>query len=310
MSAEVFASGVGLGDTREKDGRQYDGMTFAELLRMVKSPPSRSKHASRWAIFSTYREPDARVFKVQATKGRFVALAGDVDHGNPSMAFLKEALLAVFGDVSMVIYSTASASHHQRKWRYVVPLSEPLAGDRYTLTQQYVFELMDREGITCDAKLRAAGQLINLPNANGFFYQHDIHRPGVRFDAATLQVPEPVAKPIRPANPNRGRGNSPIDVFNRTYTCEHLMECYGFKRRGQDWRSPLQQGNTYATMVTDENRWVSLSSSDAAVGRCDGTVTYGDAFDLYRYYEHNGDMGAAVEGARKLVGLDDREVQQ
>ncbi len=64
-----------------------------------------------------------------------------------------------------------------------------------------------------------------------------------------------------------------------------------------NWQSPLQKGKSFATKVYDD-KWYSLSSSDAGVGQAARSGgTFGDAFDLYVHYENAGDTKAAL---RKL----------
>ncbi len=91
--------------------------------------------------------------------------------------------------------------------------------------------------------------------------------------------------------------SSVIDEFNRNNSIASLLAKYNYKRdpaSADDWRSPKQDSQTYATRVMGD-AWVSLSGSDAASGlgvQCD-TGCFGDAFDLFVHYEHGGNFSAA-----------------
>ena len=81
-------------------------------------------------------------------------------------------------------------------------------------------------------------------------------------------------------------------------------------RNGDDWRSPQQAGDTYATRVID-GKWISLSASDAASGlgsKCKSGC-FGDAYALYVHYKHGGDhkeayrtLGREQRGANVVQG--------
>ena len=94
---------------------------------------------------------------------------------------------------------------------------------------------------------------------------------------------------------------NPVDVFNDNHTIEDLLLRYGYERQGGSahFKSRYQSSTSFATQnfVT---HWVSLSGSDAAagIGRSksmgDNSYCFGDGFDLFVHYEHNGDFTAAV----------------
>jgi len=94
---------------------------------------------------------------------------------------------------------------------------------------------------------------------------------------------------------------SPVDAFNADHTIEDLLVRYQYERRGssQHYRSRYQTSASFATQ-NFLSHWVSLSGSDAAVGvgkpksLGEGSYCWGDAFDLYCHYEHDGDFDKAV----------------
>lgn len=103
-------------------------------------------------------------------------------------------------------------------------------------------------------------------------------------------------------------GSDVIQQFNAMNTVEALMIENGYEEspRGRDdWRSPYQTSDSYATRVftspDGEQSWVSLSDSDAQAGLGAASPKghrYGDAFDLHVHFDHDGNFTAALRGAR------------
>jgi hypothetical protein len=98
-------------------------------------------------------------------------------------------------------------------------------------------------------------------------------------------------------------GSGPIENYNAAHRIEDLLLKYGYEAasNGHSWQSPLQQSGSFATRVfyNDDGteHWVSQSQSDAEAGLGGQSATgarFGDAFDLYVFYEHNGDRSAAL----------------
>lgn len=88
-----------------------------------------------------------------------------------------------------------------------------------------------------------------------------------------------------------------ITDFNRDNAIATLLQGYGYEqssRNGDDWQSKYQTGETFATRVIGD-KWVSLSQSDAdaGIGAKHDLGCYGDAYDLFVHYEHQGDHKAA-----------------
>ena len=91
---------------------------------------------------------------------------------------------------------------------------------------------------------------------------------------------------------SRGNDESLIDAFNRDNSLADLFSHYGYKQSpvsSIDWRSPFQQGDTYATRIV-EGKWISLSTSDvdAGLGEACAAGCFGDAYDLFVHFEHAG----------------------
>lgn len=300
-----LVSGIGAWDTRLRSGEDYETASLAELYLTAFNPPSVPKEKGRWIIPSTYHAHDARDHSVQRDRGSFCLLAGDIDQGNHPLEVICDALTELFGDSDRIVYSTRSATEANKKWRYLIPLKYPIAGVNYPDVQALVGNRLRGLDIECDSALNRTGQLVFLPNRNDDFYQFDLQWYGILFDASNyVHIAEfdreDRARDVRSAEAAEigGYENVPegdvIKAFNRRFPAQMLMKQYGYKQRGLDFRSPLQQGSTYATRVMENGRWVSLSTSDKEIGYWNGEVTCGDSFDLFRYFDANNDWAAAL----------------
>jgi hypothetical protein len=258
-------------------------------------------------------------------------LALDIDRGNPSLDDVLAAVEAVCGPVSLLAYSSSGATPENRKWRVLLPLAGVLTGAEYEAAQTALFDLLHAHGIHPDGALARCGQPIYLPNVplakrnpdiTPIFYQHRVIRAStLRLDAASAIRQEIdrraeqhrlAADQAERARADRERQRaerrqkfpdqvSPVDAFNADHTIEDLLMRYQYERRGssQHYRSRYQTSPSFAT----ENflsHWVSLSGSDAAAGvgkpksLGENAYCWGDAFDLYCHYEHDGDFDKAV----------------
>lgn len=315
----------------DKPGETYPGISWNEIVKLVQAPQAKEKIDADFFIPSTYRAHDGRAHEAQRERGAYRALAIDIDRGNPSLEDVQEAVQAVCGDVSMLIYSSSGASLENRKWRAIIPLAGVISGAEYEIVQTAFFDLLHANGIHPDGALARCGQPIYLPNVplakrgpdlQPLFYQHLILRgKPLRLDADSPIIQEVnrraeqhrlAAEQAERARAERERQRaerrqkfpdevSPVDAFNADHAIEDLLARYQYERRGssQNYRSRYQTSPSYAT----ENfgtHWVSLSGSDAAAGigrpKSLGEHSYcwGDAFDLFVHYEHDGDFDKAV----------------
>ena len=315
----------------DKPGEQYPGISWTDIVKLVRNPQAKEKRDADFFIPSTYRAHDGRAHEAQRERGAYRALALDIDRGNPSIDDVQEAVRAVCGDVGVLIYSSSGASPENRKWRAVVPLAGVLTGAEYEDVQASFFDLLHAHGVHPDGALARCGQPIYLPNVpldkrnpdlTPIFYEHRVLRgKPLRLDDGSpiMQELERRAEQRRlaaeqaeksRAERERQRAErrlkfpddiSPVDAFNEAHSIEDLMLRYQYTRQGSSahFRSRYQTSPSFAT----ENfgtHWVSLSGSDAAAGlgrpKSIGEHSYcwGDAFDLLVHYEHQGDFDAAV----------------
>jgi RecA-family ATPase len=315
----------------DKPGQVYPGISWGDIARMVSTPQAKEKIDADFFIPSTYREHDGRSHEAQRERGAFRMLALDIDKGNPSLDDVLAAVEAACGPVSLLAYSSSGATPENRKWRVLLPLAGVLSGADYELAQTALFDLLHANGIHPDGALARCGQPIYLPNVplakrnpdlTPIFYQHRIVRAGtLRLDADSairqeidrrLEQYRLAAEQADRARADRERQRaerrqkfpdqvSPVDAFNADHTIEDLFARYQYERRGssQHYRSRYQTSPSFATQ-NFLSHWVSLSGSDAAagVGRPkslgESSYCWGDAWDLYVHFEHQGDFDKAV----------------
>jgi hypothetical protein len=325
-----------------KAGTPYQTITWGGIRRLMDSPTAVEKDNAPFVILSTYTEHDGRTHDVQRERGVYGGLAVDIDKGDPSIDEVINAVQAVVGDVCLEVYSSSSASADNRKWRVLVPLATPLAGSEYQETQDAFFSLLGKHGLQCDTTLARTGQPIYLPNVpegrrddhgRPLFYEcRHVDGPalklgpksaivdaveGVREQRAKLKAEAAEAAAERAAKRARyaaaGDDTSPIEHFNENHDIGSLVLRYGFERQEGRERNHYRHtglGNSDSYSMEDMgNHWVCLS--DWAKGcKLGGTsrsgFQFGDAFDLFAYFEHGNDHKAAV----RAYGLELRQRSQ
>jgi RecA-family ATPase len=315
----------------DKPGQTYPGISWADIARMVATPQAKEKIDADFFIPSTYREHDGRSHEAQRERGAYRMLAIDIDRGNPSLDDVLAAVEAVCGPVSLLAYSSSSATPENRKWRVLLPMAGVLSGADYELAQTALFDLLHANGIHPDGALARCGQPIYLPNVplakrnpdlTPIFYQHRVIRGGtLRLDADSairqeidrrLEQHRLAAEQAERSRADRERQRaerrqkfpdqvSPVDAFNADHSIGDLLARYQYERRGSSphYRSRYQTSPSFATQDFSTH-WVSLSGSDAAAGvgkpksLGENSYCWGDAFDLFVHYEHDGDFDKAV----------------
>ena len=308
---------AGARDTRiNQTGSEYDGITIGKIAKLVSEPQATEKADALFFIPSTYREHDGRNHATQREHGEYWMLAIDVDEGDPSLTEVKSAVERVTGNASALIYSSSGATEDNRKWRALIPLSEPISGEDYVDAQLALFDLMQQEGITCDAALSRTGQPIYLPNVpparRDNFGQPEFYH-GLRNRGEGLLIPteskiwanlefrrknEAIAaeraaaeRQLRAQQREEKRKDfddvDPVAEFNRNHTIADMMLRHGYEKLGRSdsYRSPMQTSGSHATKDFGTH-WVSLSGSDraAGIGQTSAEFCWGDAFDLYCYF--------------------------
>ena len=335
-------------DTRKGTRRAFKTITLGEVFAAADNPTALDKRSAKAIIPSSYASADARTHAVQRERGSFPMLAADIDRGNIALAHIEAAVDTIFGaERASLIYSTASATCSSRKWRVIIPLTEPLPFQIWQPAQQAFFDLLRTHQILPDVTLERAGQLIYLPNVppklrsedgEPIFYECsvaegssvDLSSPNLARAIERLAEAAKVAeakrladrtamqrkKSLRPAADDL----SPIERFNADNPLEDILIKFGYEQKHAqscDWRSPLQTSGSFATRVylePDGGSWISLSGSDAEAGLGAPTASgqrFGDAFDVFVHFKHNGDRAAALASISGVatIGATQKQVE-
>lgn len=317
-------------DTHRFTGEDYSTSTLAEIFSF--KPTKRPKEGSPAFIPSEHNDYDARVHARQKEVGSYVALVGDIDKGNHDLEWVKGIVEKISCGSAWFIHSSSNSRPGNMRWRIIFPLAKPAAFAEWNDAQHAFFAIMENYGAVMDKALARAGQPVYLPNipkekdgeplrdkdGNPLYYQSEIcdeGRPGLDIHSGNMakaiagihqrraqkeieDQKKRVENLKRKANTPVGDGSDIIKEFNAANTVQSLLISYGYTqspRNKDDWRSPYQQSDTYATRIMDGDRWVSLSESDAVAGigiACDSGCC-GDAYDLYAHYTHKNDHKAA-----------------
>jgi hypothetical protein len=304
-------------------GKDYQTITGRDIAALVESPSSEDKQRAPWFIGSSYVDHDARSHEAQKENGTFHVLPVDIDKGAVPLSKVESATKSIVGEqTSFIIYSSSSATKENPKWRVLFFVGgDGLPGAEYHDTQNALFDLYKRHDIECDRALTRTGQLIFLPNVpadrrepNGEpkFYDYILRRgstlklddknPIIARRQHTRQI---VAKAAQEATQRRSRAvsvpqddDSPVDHYCAANALSDVLAGYGYQQQGSSphWKSPNSTTGSYAVRVYEDRAWVSLSGSDqaAGIGSQKEHCCFGDAFDLYVHYEHQGDYKAAV----------------
>jgi hypothetical protein len=328
------------GETRKGTQRGYNTITLGEIFAGVDKPTALEKSSAKAIIPSSYASTDARTHAVQREKGLFPMLAADIDKGDVAHEHIKAVVDAIFGvETASVIYSTSSATNENNKWRILAPLADPVPYDIWTQAQQAFFDILRSHDIVPDKTLERSGQLIYLPNVPPKNRREDGEPIHYKFSFAKGSPvdlsSQPLAGTIRrlaeaaeAAEANRAADRaarllkkalrpamgvlSPIERFNAENPLEDVLAKHGYEQKyagSCDWRSPFQTSASFATRVhleTDGASWSSLSGSDAEAGLgapADSGGRFGDAFDVFVHFEHNGDRAAALASISELVTI-------
>jgi len=307
------ATGFGGNDTHAlflNDGRQnphenagfpYRTITIDQLYGMLADPPSVPKEAAQWIIPSAYHEADARSHAAQRERGSFHWLAADIDQGSPALGEVIETAAAVLGAGAFVVYSSRSATADNLKWRVLIPLAAPIAGELYTDYADAIFDAFEHFGLILDRSLARTGQLVFLPNRGEHYEWHA--QGEYLFDALTHPQLSSRAMEYNGVRKQIQQGESDrtgpfISQFTGSNSIESLLRKHGFIQKGNSdhWRSPYSESGGFPFQNRGDH-WISLSHSDGAAGLGKGTANgsrYGDAFDLFVHFEVGGDVAAAI----------------
>jgi len=114
-------------------------------------------------------------------------------------------------------------------------------------------------------------------------------------------TPKPAKTHARPANDSTSP--SVIDAYERAHSIEAALTQYGYKQQGKRWLSPHSGTGLAGVILFDGKAWIHHASDPLCSDESGQLV---GAFDLFRYYEHGGDITKAVKAAAAELGMDRR----
>ncbi len=274
-------------ETRIDTGEAYQTAFLGSLFTM--RPADRPKDAAPSFLPSLYAEHDARSYKAQRERGRFVALTADIDIGDHVRAEIKHAARNFAGDAAWLVYSSSSSRPGHRKWRIIIILVRPLQFPDWHAAQTVFHDELARAGIEPDRSLARAGQPVFAPNVPHLHIAKDGTRTALRdgdgaplyfershsaldahgfdpssgwqgMELAALKEQCEADNARRLAAHEEGakrrleRGNesTPIARFNAANDVIDLLVKYGYEESPAsdlDWRSPHQGSGSYATRI-------------------------------------------------------------
>lgn len=116
------------------------------------------------------------------------------------------------------------------------------------------------------------------------------------------EKPEPVAHKPKPLPTSDAQGVNVIEEFIRAHDLLTTLSAYGYKRKGNRWLSPHSgTGIPGVHILPEGERCYIFHASDPLCSEENGQPV--NAFDLFCYYEHGGDISKAVKAAAELLGI-------
>jgi P4 family phage/plasmid primase-like protien len=326
-----LASGFGKHHSPEgKNPRPLVTVTYAAIRESLPSPVNVSKGEAPWLLASTYTA--SRRKAAQLEHGTYHGLWCDLDTPK-GLTFEQQCQLiqnAVGQSVRCLAYTSKSATSDEQKMRALLPLARPVSPTEYMLLQRALNDRLEVAGLTPDRAAEKPVQVCYLPN-RGEFYAWDewgttlldpstweaelgvLRRTkdaedeaaALRHELAKKAREERERRPIRATD-----YLSPIDAFNSKHRGAEalldLMASYGYEIHGDRALSPLSESGEPAVRILEDGvHWYSDHGSDAGadIGHAvEAGGRRGDAFDLYKYREHENDEKAAMDAiAAELV---------
>lgn len=114
-------------------------------------------------------------------------------------------------------------------------------------------------------------------------------------------MPKPPKRP-RPANATAEP--SVIDAYEQAHDIETALAQYGYRKQGKRWLSPHSSTGLPGVVIFDGKAWIHHASDPLCSDESGQLV---GAFDLFRYYDHGGDMTKAVKAAAEELGMKPRK---
>lgn len=278
-----------------------------QIISMAKNPPSVDKSTAQWIIPSTLLSREATA---QRDKGEYPAVWCDFDN-HTELESIKQVLTAL--ECFYLVYSSRSSKPDYQKWRVIIFLATAASSGDWQLISAVVNDKFQTAGIEPDRASERHNQVAYLPN-RGDFYQYFIaeNLPYLNWQQTLFAEIEAKKAAIRQqqneikALQERSRlkaaermatgKKSPVQAFNEAYDVDNCLLNYGYTKRGNRYLSPNSQSGIAGVSAKD-NRWFSSHASDSGIGKQSTGGCSGDAFDLFVYYECNGNYKMALKKA-------------
>jgi hypothetical protein len=281
--------------------RPYATTTLEAIRAMAEHPTKTPKSRGQWVIFSDLL---TRCHREQLEKGRFYALWSDVDQIDILTFDQAISRTLVVLPHFFISYTTSGSTWFKQKFRLIVPLAIPIPGKFFVFCQRILNDKLESLGIEPDRASERPGQICYLPNKGEFYRHHvndgDLFHPEQWRKEIRRHLQKPKPEKLKPKHPPTNNGTL-IDRFNSLFGVESVLEKYRYQKRGRKWLSPNSESKQPGVTV-DDGKWFSCHGNDADIGRPTPAGTFGDAFDLFVYYEHNGNRIDAMKAAGQMIG--------
>lgn len=309
----------------KRDPQPLKTVTLEEIRDLMAIPQSVAKEQAQWVITSTLLN---RCHATQRNEGEFWALWAETDKPGEMtfQNFASRSWVALGHDFKA--YTSRSATADNQKARIFVPLAEPVSGYVFEHMQKILNDKLEAAGIIPDRSSENAGHVCYLPNRGEFYDWHEETGSGLLSDGEwsdelmaeaekaqqerQRQEQARIEAQRRAAQRVANGQTSPIHAWNAAVPTETALYMYGYIKRGKRWLSPNSDSGQEGVTVKDDGKWISAHESDSEIGTpCpNGNGTWGDSFDLFVYYEHNGDRDAAIKAAGEMVNEDGQTITE
>lgn len=296
--------------------KPYTALSMANIVEMMRNPPSVDKAAAQWAIFTDYTGENARdAAYLRATGAKYYALWADIDKaaGVAAQEILSIASVAAAGGAKTHLYTSRSATEQNQKAHILAPLAEPVDAVTFEIMQQVFNNRLEAAGLVPDDKTETCNQLCYLPNRGAFYWSGEQGTQALNPQSMAKEVEairaamiaEDEARAARmAANAARyaeliaKQGATPIQATKEAYgDPRDLLIHYGGIAKGNRVISPNSESGSAGVTFKDD-KWYSSHGSDVAAGMGqqsnNGRSCWGDSFDLVCFFEYGNDRTAAV----------------
>jgi hypothetical protein len=305
-----LVSGLGQhhSDRNKAKPQAYLIISLSEIEAMLSTPQQVEKAKARWFIPSTLMD---RNHSNQRSAGQYWALWAETDEPTATLSDMVTAISAKLPGVQILAYTTRSATEKKQKARFILPLDETIDGKTFIIMQRICNRILAEANIVPDCSNERAGQLCYLPNRGDFYATQNLLGDPLsqsmwsgRISQAIVkqnqelkaQTERMAAAKVRQYKRQQTDQQSPLDAFNEAYGLPLLLAQYGYLKKGLKWLSPNSSSNSPGVTIKGD-RWISSHESDRDddVGKANENGASGDAFDLFKFYEHGNDLNAALK---------------